>query len=50
MDILGAERALCSSSLPTSASIPMETKQDVLDKQQSLKFSPLYCALIKLSK
>jgi len=29
--------ALCSSSLPTPASVYMETKQDIPDKQQSLR-------------
>ena len=32
--------ALCSASLPSPASVPMETKQDVADQQQSLNFTP----------
>ena len=38
-DILVAGRARCSTSLPTPASIPMETKQDIPDQQQSLNFT-----------
>ena len=45
MHILGAGRARCSASLPAPASIPMETKQDVPDQQQSLNLTPsLWCA------
>ena len=39
--------ALCSASLPTPASVPMETKQDVPDQLQSLNLT-LYGVLIKL--
>ena len=39
MDILGEGRALCSTSLYTPASVPMETKQDIPDQQQSLDYN-----------
>ena len=42
-----AGRALCSPSLPTPVSVPMETKQDVPDQLQTLNLT-LYGALIKL--
>ena len=49
-DILGAGRARCSTLLPTPASIPMETKQDIPDQQQSLNLtSSLWCANQTLS-
>ena len=50
MDILGAGCALCSASLPTPAAIPMETKQDVSDQQQSLNFTPSLLLLLLLSR
>lgn len=41
-----AGHALCFAPLPTPASLPMETKQDVPDQQQSFNFTPsLQCAI-----
>lgn len=40
---------LSALSLPAAATLPIETKQDVPDQPQSLNFTPLYGARIKLS-